>query len=94
MALSFMIRNASRAQVFPYILKNTLIPGPRKPYSQLLNRITKNVAAPARSARLDQAISKRCMSADHSKLWGIERVVSIALLGIVPATFFNTKYCS
>jgi len=33
------------------------------------------------------AEQQRNMSADHSKLWPIEKFVSILLLGVVPATF-------
>ncbi|XP_050305965.1 succinate dehydrogenase [ubiquinone] cytochrome b small subunit, mitochondrial [Anthonomus grandis grandis] len=33
--------------------------------------------------------TKRNMSMDHGKLWTIEKIVSVLLLGIVPATFFT-----
>ncbi|XP_023026108.1 succinate dehydrogenase, subunit D [Leptinotarsa decemlineata] len=89
MALSCIIRNASKTSGFANILKNTVTVSTRKPYSQLLNRISQNVCLPARCARNDQFLVKRSMSADHSKLWGIEKAVSIALLGVVPATFLT-----
>lgn len=31
--------------------------------------------------------TKRNMSSDHSKMWTIEKLVSLLLLGVVPATF-------
>lgn len=38
------------------------------------------------------ALTKRCMSSDHSKLWPIEKVVTLGLLGLTPAAFMSPNF--
>lgn len=59
----------------------------KRPFSQLFSQLNKSPISASKSKI--NAIVTRSMSGDHSKLWPIEKAVSIALLGLVPATFLT-----
>nr|CAH7722152.1 unnamed protein product [Callosobruchus chinensis] len=86
MALSLILRNTSRLSSggYPQLMKAL---GSKRQFSQLLGQ-TKNVTAYTKN-KTNLGVVKRYMSGDHSKLWPIEKAVSILLLGVVPATFIS-----
>lgn len=59
----------------------------RKPYSGLLSASSKNAGLGQKS--INFALAKRGMSSDHSKLWPIEKIVTIGLLGVTPAALIS-----
>lgn len=58
----------------------------RKTYSGLVATARKNGGIITQKST-NFTLAKRCMSADHSKLWPIEKLVTLGLIGVVPATF-------
>ncbi|CAH1162757.1 unnamed protein product [Phaedon cochleariae] len=86
MALSLILRNAARTNGMSSIIKSTIIVDSRKTFSQLLDK--SKVISPL-YRKINLPIVKRSMSGDHSKLWPIEKAVSVILLGVVPATFLT-----
>ncbi|CAH2000587.1 unnamed protein product [Acanthoscelides obtectus] len=87
MALALLLRNTSRLSSggFPQLVKTATS---KRQFSQLLGKSTKNVAAYTKN-KTNLELVKRSMSGDHSKLWPIEKAVSVLLLGVVPATFIS-----
>ncbi|XP_019881360.1 succinate dehydrogenase [ubiquinone] cytochrome b small subunit, mitochondrial [Aethina tumida] len=86
MAMSVILQNAARTQV---LARNFIKLNPAAPrvYSQLLKNVNKNNFVSKKN--LVSEVAKRNMSADHSKLWPIEKAVTLVLLGVVPITFFS-----
>ncbi|XP_056633028.1 succinate dehydrogenase [ubiquinone] cytochrome b small subunit, mitochondrial [Diorhabda carinulata] len=73
MALAIVLKNAARIQATPKILKVN--------FTQFVNGADKRSKL---LLKVREFVPKRNMSADHSKLWPIERALSIALIGITP----------
>lgn len=40
----------------------------------------------------NMTLTKRCMSSDHSKLWPIEKVITLGLLGLTPAALISPNF--
>ncbi|XP_050500224.1 succinate dehydrogenase [ubiquinone] cytochrome b small subunit, mitochondrial [Diabrotica virgifera virgifera] len=87
MALAIILRNSTRIQASPNIFKTAIAINSRKSFTQLTTGANKNLNILPRINLASYV--KRNMSADHSKLWPIERAVSIALLGITPLVFIS-----
>ncbi|KAJ8936609.1 hypothetical protein NQ314_012224 [Rhamnusium bicolor] len=85
-ALPLILRSNGRFQAFPKILgSSTFSVNTTKPFSQLLCQANRNLIASSKNKI--NLVATRGMSGDHSKMWTIEKIVSLSLLGVVPATF-------
>lgn len=67
---------------------NGLSVNSRKTYSGLIITAKKNVGINNQKAT-HLALAKRFMSADHSKMWPVEKIVTLGLLGVAPAALLN-----
>ncbi|XP_060535708.1 succinate dehydrogenase [ubiquinone] cytochrome b small subunit, mitochondrial [Cylas formicarius] len=87
MALSLILRNTAKLRGISsppfHSFRRT------QSFSQLLNNRNQFPLVAKTKMNLVNVINqtKRNMSADHSKLWPIEKAVSVLLIGIAPATF-------
>ncbi|XP_030763433.1 succinate dehydrogenase [ubiquinone] cytochrome b small subunit, mitochondrial [Sitophilus oryzae] len=91
MALSLMLRNGTKLRGIAGLQKCTFNVQKTQNFTQFLNQDnykTLSLVNKCKTQFINVAQqSKRNMSADHGKLWTLEKIVSLALLGIVPATF-------
>ncbi|XP_018573422.1 succinate dehydrogenase [ubiquinone] cytochrome b small subunit, mitochondrial [Anoplophora glabripennis] len=87
MALSLILRNTAKLQALPKASKCVMFTNNVRPFSQILTPLNKSPISASKS-KINTVVI-RSMSGDHSKLWPIEKAVSIALLGLVPATFLT-----
>ncbi|XP_076259348.1 succinate dehydrogenase, subunit D [Rhynchophorus ferrugineus] len=90
MALAMVLRNSAKLKGFSSIPRCTFNVQKTQNFTQFRNPKTTSQSLVSKCKMnfvnvVQQA--KRPMSSDHSKLWTIEKVLSLGLLGIVPATF-------
>lgn len=70
---------------------NGLSVNARKSYSGLVAATRHNTEfGSIKSTNL--ALTKRFMSADHSKLWPVEKIVTLGLLGLTPAAIISPNF--
>ncbi|KAJ8924299.1 hypothetical protein NQ315_007092 [Exocentrus adspersus] len=89
MALALFLRSSARLQALPNLSRCVQFApsSTSRPFSHLVQQLNKNPISATKSKV--NVIATRGMSADHSKLWPIEKAVSIALLGLVPASIIT-----
>jgi len=89
MALSLMLRSCSKLPRLSALPRCSFQIQKTAQFTQFITKKnTQNVSlASKNNTQLLNVIQQRNMSADHSKMWTVEKIVSLMLLGVVPATF-------
>ncbi|KAL1514056.1 hypothetical protein ABEB36_003381 [Hypothenemus hampei] len=89
MALSLMLRNCPKLKGLSALSRGTFPVSRHQNFTQLVckNRTALPLAVKCHNQFVKAIEPTRKMSADHSKLWSIEKLFSLILLGVVPATF-------
>ncbi|XP_019877457.2 succinate dehydrogenase [ubiquinone] cytochrome b small subunit, mitochondrial-like [Aethina tumida] len=93
MALASILRNTIKLQTLtrsPALTGNFIKVNPVVPraYSKVLITADKNKNLLPKNSLISEVV-KRNMSADHTKVWPFEKVITLVLLGVVPLTFYS-----
>ncbi|XP_066245457.1 succinate dehydrogenase [ubiquinone] cytochrome b small subunit, mitochondrial [Euwallacea similis] len=89
MALSLMLRNSPKLRGLPCTFNRLSLQVPKtRTFTHLTAKPNSvSLATKCKTQFFKIVEQRRNMSADHSKLWSIEKLVSILLLGVVPTMF-------
>ncbi|KAL3288979.1 hypothetical protein HHI36_003422 [Cryptolaemus montrouzieri] len=88
MALSLVLRNGSKLNALPRVSQNILANGKLSFSNGSSNGFIMNTNL-LRSHLITQKVVKRTMSGDHAKTWKLEKILTIIMFPIIPATFSN-----
>ncbi|XP_057668364.1 succinate dehydrogenase [ubiquinone] cytochrome b small subunit, mitochondrial-like [Diorhabda carinulata] len=92
MALAIILNNSLRPSVFQNILQGTASQSKTRKWFTQLSKSRNSTNHSKLLQRLPLTIlpnigPKRLMSSNHAKLWPLEKIVNLLLLGVIPATF-------